>query len=284
MANENYFRQAAADVGSVLDEKQVATDVIRGLVGNSVGVVTFPYLLNHVYVRLQGDASRLVPALNPGYVLVANRPVDVVKKYDALHVLRYVIIGYNTDVQYPDDDLTGYVKLHAHSHMIDGTGTGGFDAVHVFERAITTLRVNAQLTPDMTVRIMPGYYRVDADNEYFAGLDISDTFSAPVSGVQYDVVCLDVDGNITIEASALIYPPYALTLSSPTLIPLAAITLNAGQTTINEWDIVDLRPFLAIASGTGGGSTHWEPVTNGDPDFPEIVFSDGDVVMVEVED
>lgn len=27
---------------------------------------------------------------------------------------------------------------------------------------------------------------------------------------------------------------------------------------------------------TGG---HWEPVTNGDPDNPELVFADGDVVM-----
>lgn len=31
-------------------------------------------------------------------------------------------------------------------------------------------------------------------------------------------------------------------------------------------------------------SGHWEPVTNGDPDSPEIVFSDGDVAMTFVED
>jgi hypothetical protein len=29
-------------------------------------------------------------------------------------------------------------------------------------------------------------------------------------------------------------------------------------------------------------TTRWEPVTNGDPDFPEIVFDNGDVVMEEV--
>lgn len=32
---------------------------------------------------------------------------------------------------------------------------------------------------------------------------------------------------------------------------------------------------------TGG---HWEPVANGDPVSPEIVFSDGDVLMTFVED
>ena len=39
------------------------------------------------------------------------------------------------------------------------------------------------------------------------------------------------------------------------------------------------------SSIVGVPKTHWEPVTNGDPDFPEILFDDdGDVVMEEVED
>jgi len=38
------------------------------------------------------------------------------------------------------------------------------------------------------------------------------------------------------------------------------------------------------AGGGGSPTTYFEPATNGDPDFPEIMFDgDGDVVMVEVE-
>jgi hypothetical protein len=36
------------------------------------------------------------------------------------------------------------------------------------------------------------------------------------------------------------------------------------------------------ADASAGG--HWEPVTNGDADSPEIVFGDGDVVMTFMED
>lgn len=34
---------------------------------------------------------------------------------------------------------------------------------------------------------------------------------------------------------------------------------------------------------SAASTTHYEPVTNGDPDNPEIVFEDGDVVMEEVD-
>lgn len=43
----------------------------------------------------------------------------------------------------------------------------------------------------------------------------------------------------------------------------------------------DDRVQWGSGSGVGG---HWEPVTNGDPDNPEIVFYDGDVLMYWVED
>lgn len=39
-----------------------------------------------------------------------------------------------------------------------------------------------------------------------------------------------------------------------------------------------------IGGGSGGVSGgHWEPLTNGDPENPELVFYDGDVVMTFVE-
>jgi hypothetical protein len=46
---------------------------------------------------------------------------------------------------------------------------------------------------------------------------------------------------------------------------------------------------LLVASGLPAWddampSGHWEPVTNGDPDNPEIVFYNGDVVLTWVED
>ena len=54
-----------------------------------------------------------------------------------------------------------------------------------------------------------------------------------------------------------------------------------GQVYFNSVELL-LRQFdgtVWIAVGTGTSSSHWEPVSNGDPDFPEVVFSDGDIVM-----
>lgn len=45
---------------------------------------------------------------------------------------------------------------------------------------------------------------------------------------------------------------------------------------LSDWQRLCYR-FDPLTSG------HWEPVTNGDSDSPEIVFSDGDVVMTFVE-
>lgn len=46
--------------------------------------------------------------------------------------------------------------------------------------------------------------------------------------------------------------------------------------------VADLEALID-AIDLGSLTTRWEPVTNGDPDYPELVFdADGDVVMAEV--
>jgi hypothetical protein len=58
---------------------------------------------------------------------------------------------------------------------------------------------------------------------------------------------------------------------------LKLIVLAGGGTTITPNDLLQT---LTIASSSS--TSHWEPVTNGDPDAPEIIFVDGDVLMIEV--
>jgi hypothetical protein len=42
--------------------------------------------------------------------------------------------------------------------------------------------------------------------------------------------------------------------------------------------------FTVIWTQPGALGGRWEPVTNGDPENPELVFADGDVVMYFVDD
>lgn len=73
-------------------------------------------------------------------------------------------------------------------------------------------------------------------------------------------------------------PADALTVAVESLNSLAGdVTLAAGA----NITITPSGQTLTIAA-TGGGS-YFEPVTNGDPSSPEILFDgDGDVIMSEV--
>jgi hypothetical protein len=55
--------------------------------------------------------------------------------------------------------------------------------------------------------------------------------------------------------------------------------LFAGDGISLDYD--DETNVLTI-SGSAAATTRWEPLTNGDPDFPELIYEDGDVLMEEV--
>lgn len=48
--------------------------------------------------------------------------------------------------------------------------------------------------------------------------------------------------------------------------------LQSTGLAVNGVDLLEIVPST-------GGAGHWEPVTNGDTDNPELVFYNGDVVM-----
>jgi hypothetical protein len=73
-------------------------------------------------------------------------------------------------------------------------------------------------------------------------------------------------------------------------LELAAVRLFTGQERITEnkqtTDILDLRwPQNAVTGSITDTTARWEPVTNGDPVVPELVYDhEGDVLMNLIED
>lgn len=250
MSNEQLFQQASTELTDVLDTKETRRDFERALAGDGNGVINVPGRPLFIYARLQGDPSRLVSAFNPFLALAEDVPIILLKKYDRNRVVGYEVQGISSEVQWGGFTPVTYPP-HAHSHETDGSGTGGWDPVFVFPRMLTMLLVNAQLAPDLTVRVGAGYYSINGELYYYAGGN-SGAFTPPGSGARYDVLTLDASGVLHIEVGALAVPPVAFTLE-PDRVPLAAVYLVFGQTTITEGDLFDVRPFFSIASGGGGG-------------------------------
>ncbi len=54
--------------------------------------------------------------------------------------------------------------------------------------------------------------------------------------------------------------------------------------TVDTGFVVDGWPVYRLELRDSAAGGHWEPVTNGDPDNPELVFYEGDIVVYWVTD
>lgn len=113
------------------------------------------------------------------------------------------------------------------------------------------LRVTAQYVPDMTVKISEGCFWVYTSSgmklvEYPGGS--SPLISAPVSGIRWCVVGIDVNGNITNIIGNSV--PDGQTPPMPNiprgLMPLAAVLVRSSSTVITNDMIFDIRPFMDL--------------------------------------
>lgn len=255
MSNETLFQSAVKAAQASLDTREIKQGKVRALLGDVAGNLVGPSGAPWVLARLYGDPSRRVEAYN-GTPLTptVNMPVELWVRYENGRATRYDVKGFDSGVTWAGyvPSQNGGLPLHAISHERGGgSPTGGWDAINVYERMFTSLRADAQVIPDLTVQVAPGYYNIDGNQYFFAGGN-SPAMTPPGSGLRYDVVCIDATSTLSIEAGALTSPPVVFTFSTPGLIPLAAIQLLPSQTAITEADIIDVRPFLSISTGSGG--------------------------------
>ena len=105
------------------------------------------------------------------------------------------------------------------------------------------LKVRAQNTPNMTVRISRGGFWKD-ENFWVETPDASTVaISAPITGARYDLVCLRDNGLPTVVQGTASSNP-DLPAVPPRFLPLAAMYIQAGATSITNDVIYDVRPFF----------------------------------------
>ena len=123
----------------------------------------------------------------------------------------------------------------------------GISALSVHERAISILRAQEQDTPSMKLNVNGGAYSYNGVMHLFIGEE-SPEFTAPAEGTRLDILYLDGEsGELAIQkgtAAVAITDPLELPAVPSGAIPLVAVHLAAGQESITESDLYDLRPLV----------------------------------------
>jgi hypothetical protein len=272
VSNETLYQAAVKSAQQSLETREIKQGKVRALLGDVVGNLTGPSGVPWVLARLYGDASRRVEAYN-GTPLVPtfNLAVELWVRYENGRATRYDIKGIDTGVPYAGGYTPGGSGgLAAHHLSHEGTPGGGWDLVNIYPLNMTFMRPDPQATPDLTVQVAGGFWWASGTLVYFTGGN-SPAFTPPGSGLRYDVLTLDAAGSLNIQVGALTTPPVTFVLPTDEL-PIVAVLLSAGQTTIQRTDMYDVRPFLSIGgSGTSSGILL-------DSDGIPILDSDGNLI------
>jgi hypothetical protein len=107
----------------------------------------------------------------------------------------------------------------------------------------TELKVQAQSSPDMTVKVKAGSGIVSGTPVALLADYTTAAITAPVSNPRIDIVQIDQLGNVTVKAGTEAGSPSAPAVDTDNM-KLAEIALTVGMTTITAGAITDSRSFL----------------------------------------
>ncbi len=263
-------RRLTKAFGKLDTMKKTRDPEVMGVLGftiNGVNTVEVGNRSSYVWVRLRSNTNEVIQAFNDQISPVYGLPVVVVR--DETDRNKYRIKGKDLGV-YQSWNNTAYLPRHGNQHSFNPDAGGGGDVTFIFNRQFMPLAVHPSGTSGGgNVYVQPYAYYQGAQWKYAGGTGTASLFPYKPTGTSARMVLvyLDNDGNpqllpgstyfasnITGNAAVL---PYVPTLSATTDIPLAAIRLVSGTSTL-VWDnIYDLRPLIVgdgfVPTGTVAG-------------------------------
>jgi len=244
---------------------------IYGALGIPIGgqrLVEVPNRNSFVYVRLRDNQNEVVQAFNNKVAASYNLPVILRREGN-----RYIVLGVNTQ-RYQDNwnNFSPYLPKHGTAHSFSESGGG--DVTWVYSRQMMPLLAyppnsysgtNVSISPH-TLLSNSGVWK------YVGGTGTIDLLRYIPTGSDSSVmilVYLDTNtGNPGLIVNSGSYPsnlltgtgdlyPYIPTPTSlSTQIPLAAVRLSSGSSSVSWDNLYDVRQWLqSIPTGTGGGSS-----------------------------
>ena len=255
-------------MGTRLDAEQALFNLIStreerhpvwtALMGDGTGTVVDPEAPDRVFVRVHGLQDSVASVFNKA--VPVNRPdlpVLIGTTREQPHLVQ--VLGVDWDAL-PNWEGETMLPLHG----LDHRAPDGPDPVFIQKRAIVPLRASPQNPPDMTIKVAPDFYPWDNGFNYFEGADTEDLSSrVPGNGLcRFVSIYVDgatntldyVDGSVQpatypMDANDIPHPPEGS-------VPICAIRLYDGMTTIEEGDIYDLRIIIAPMGGSLAPAAH----------------------------
>lgn len=246
-------------VKGALDTKRDRLRLVPALMGayvNGQKTLKVTGRPDFVWVRLRGATSEIAQAFND--VVGEHWDLPITVKRDEMAHDRWRV--HARDIRaYEDWGGASYIQPHAMSHSFgDPNQTGGIDPVWIFKRQFMPLLPRPMVSGSMAIYLEPDFFYFEGQYHWWPGSGTTDLGGyIPTGAFNARFVTVYLDGDLRIpqflagpEFDFVSYGPWGVAtdpgiyISLPDSsqgIPIAAVRLYTGSTTIGWGDIYDLR-------------------------------------------
>lgn len=219
---------------------------------------------NYVWFQEDGNPSKLRQIINYKVPNISDLPVVVGQ--DSNNPGQEQVLDVDIGML-PGWLGRSFVPEHHSTHELGAVDSSGNrvdgDVVYIQKAQFTPLSARAQDTPDMSLYIEEDWYRYGTQRNYWPG-GSTKTFSPPVTDgwAAYELVCIDGAVNQLVYVRGVDFPinapqDYTLIPDEPVgSLPVVAVFLPYGETTLNYDNMADARIFQNTSGGSVEGLAH----------------------------
>lgn len=232
-----------------------------GIMTNGVGTVKVTGRDNFVWVKLRNATNEVIQAFNDGVSNTYNLPVLV--EYDPHNPVRYRIIDRDIGRYQDWGGTSTQMPPHGWSHTFGPDGSGGGDVTWVYSRQFMPFLVAPSGTAgSMGVTLYPYTYYYDNQFRHAGGTGSSSLIAYKPTGSTATMVLVSLElptGNMNLKNTTTHFSvsltgtaevvQYIPSLPTGAYIPLAAVRLLSGTSSLLWSNLYDLRDFYVHGLG-----------------------------------
>ena len=258
-------KKRASQVLNAFSERKVSKNQTfsgtLGIITNGAATVKVTNRDNFVWVRLRNASNEVIQAFNDSVSNTYDLPVLV--EYDPHNPVRYRIIDRDVGRYQSWGGTSTQMPPHGWSHTFGPDGSGGGDITWVYSKQFMPFLVAPSGTAGtMGVTLYPHTYYYNDEFRYAGGTGTSSLAAYKPTGTSAVLVLISLElqsGNMDIKGGTEFFAAtltgtaeiiqYVPSLPTGSYIPLAAVRLLSGTSSLLWSNIYDLRDFYVHGLG-----------------------------------